>query len=126
MKKEEKGVWSWESKEELHGVYYDYLITRDGEEVRSADPYAKACGVNGLRSMAVNLKKTNPKGWEKDQTPKIISIVNIIFKKLFCRIIIFQFHFIFHCLPYPFTAPDTPSAMIKILLLLYRIYCYGM
>ena len=45
MKKEEKGVWSWESKEELHGVYYDYLITRNGEEVRSADPYAKACGV---------------------------------------------------------------------------------
>ena len=41
MKKEEKGVWSWESKEELHGVYYDYLITRDDEEVRSADPYAK-------------------------------------------------------------------------------------
>ena len=70
MKKEEKGVWSWESKEELHGVYYDYLITRNGEEVRSADPYAKACGVNGLRSMAVNLKKTNPKGWEKDQTPE--------------------------------------------------------
>lgn len=65
-----KGVWSWESKEELHGVYYDYLITRNGEEVRSADPYAKACGVNGLRSMAVNLKKTNPKGWEKDQTPE--------------------------------------------------------
>ncbi len=54
-----------ESKEELHGVYYDYLITRNGEEVRSADPYAKACGANGLRSMAVNLKKTNPKGWEK-------------------------------------------------------------
>ena len=70
MKKEEKGVWSWESKEELHGVYYDYLITRNDEEVRSADPYAKACGVNGLRSMAVNLKKTNPKGWEKDQAPE--------------------------------------------------------
>ena len=70
MKKEEKGVWSWESKEELHGVYYDYLITFDGEEVRTADPYAKACGVNGLRSMAVNLKKTDPKGWEKDQTPE--------------------------------------------------------
>ena len=61
MKKEEKGVWSWESKEELHGVYYDYLITRNGEEVRSADPYAKACGVNGLRSMAVNLKKDQSK-----------------------------------------------------------------
>ena len=70
MEAKEKGVWSWETDEELHGVYYDYLITRDGEKVLTADPYAKACGVNGLRSMAVNLKKTDPEGWEKDQSPE--------------------------------------------------------
>lgn len=70
MEAKEKGVWSWETDEELHGVYYDYLISRDGEKVLTADPYAKACGVNGLRSMAVNLKKTDPEGWEKDQSPK--------------------------------------------------------
>ena len=70
MEVREKGVWSWETDEELHGVYYDYLITREGEKVLTADPYAKACGVNGLRSMAVNLKKTDPEGWEKDQSPE--------------------------------------------------------
>ena len=70
MEAREKGVWSWETDEELHGVYYDYLITRDGEKVLTTDPYAKACGVNGLRSMAVNLKKTDPEGWEKDQSPE--------------------------------------------------------
>lgn len=70
MEAREKGVWSWETDEELHGVYYDYLITRAGEKVLTADPYAKACGVNGLRSMAVNLKKTDPEGWEKDQSPE--------------------------------------------------------
>lgn len=70
MEAREKGVWSWETDEELHGVYYDYLITRDGEKVLTADPYAKACGVNGLRSMVVNLKKTDPEGWEKDQSPE--------------------------------------------------------
>ena len=70
MEAKEKGVWSWETYEELHGVYYDYLISRDGEKVLTADPYAKACGVNGLRSMAVNLKKTDPEGWEKDQSPE--------------------------------------------------------
>lgn len=70
MEAKEKGVWSWEIDEELHGVYYNYLISRDGEKVLTADPYAKACGVNGLRSMAVNLKKTDPEGWEKDQSPE--------------------------------------------------------
>ena len=69
MKKEEKGVWSYDTKEELHGVYYDYTIIRDGIETVSADPYAKACGVNGKRSMAVNLGKTDPEGWEQDEAP---------------------------------------------------------
>ena len=70
MKKEDKGVWSFYSDKELHGVYYDYLITRDGKEVLTADPYAKACGVNGLRSMVVNLKRTDPSGWENDKAPQ--------------------------------------------------------
>lgn len=70
MKKEDKGVWSFDTKKELHGVYYDYQIKRDGEEILSADPYAKGCGLNGLRSMAVNLRKTDPKGWENDCSPQ--------------------------------------------------------
>ncbi len=65
----EKGVWEWHTDEELHGVYYDYSLERDGETVRSADPYARACGLNGRRSMAVNLKKTDPDGWEQDHAP---------------------------------------------------------
>ena len=70
MKKEDKGVWSFHSDKELHKVYYDYLITRNSKEVLTADPYAKACGVNGIRSMAVNLKKTDPKDWGNDKAPK--------------------------------------------------------
>lgn len=69
MEKKEKGVWSYCTEEYLHGVYYDYELTIEGEQITSADPYAKACGVNGLRSMAVDLEKTNPKGWEKDIRP---------------------------------------------------------
>ena len=71
MKREEKGVWSWRTEKELHGVYYDFTIERDQERIRSADPWAKACGLNGKRSMAVNLKRTNPEGWEKDAAPPV-------------------------------------------------------
>ena len=70
MEKEDKGVWSFHSHKELHKVYYDYLIKRDSKEVLTADPYAKASGVNGIRSMVVNLKKTDPKGWENDKAPQ--------------------------------------------------------
>lgn len=70
MKKEKKGIWSYKTEENLHGVYYDFRTVTKGEEAVFGDPYARACGVNGKRSMAVDLKETNPKGWEEDRSPK--------------------------------------------------------
>ena len=69
MKKEEKGVWSWHTGEDMHGIYYDYVLEIEGEQIRSADPWARACGINGRRSMAVDLRRTDPEGWEKDRAP---------------------------------------------------------
>lgn len=66
----ERGLWTWETEKNLHGIYYGYDVTVDGETRFIADPYAKACGLNGARSMVVDLEKTNPPGWEKDHAPK--------------------------------------------------------
>jgi len=65
-----RGVWSWKSDEYLHGTYYDYTVTRDGGITRTADPYAVACGVNGIRSMVVNLALTDPEGFAEDKAPE--------------------------------------------------------
>lgn len=70
MKKEEKGMWSYETAENLHGVYYDFRTMTEGEETVLGDPYAKACGMNGKRSMAVDLKETDPEGWMEDRRPE--------------------------------------------------------
>lgn len=70
MKREIKGVWSYETQESLHGTYYDFTLEIDGETIVSADPYARACGVNGKRSMVVDLSQTNPEGWETDKSPE--------------------------------------------------------
>ena len=70
LKREEAGVWHWSTAERLHGVYYDYILEIEGETVRSADPWAKACGLNGQRSMAVNLELTDPEGWDMDRAPE--------------------------------------------------------
>lgn len=66
----EKGVFCWETKEDLHGVYYDYTVYRGKEAVRTADPYAIACGCNGERSMVVDLRRTDPEGFDEDKPPK--------------------------------------------------------
>ena len=40
-----------------------------GNRVRTADPWAKGAGVNGRRSMVVDLARTDPAGWEHDDAP---------------------------------------------------------
>lgn len=79
MERKEKGVWAYQTVRELHGTYYDYEVTIDGETRRTADPYAKACGINGQRSMVVNLSKTDPDGWKEDQAPEK-PVENIIYE----------------------------------------------
>ena len=69
MEKGEKGVWKFQTSRNLDGWYYDFDVTVDGKTRRTADPYAKACGVNGNRSMILDLKRTDPEGWEQDKAP---------------------------------------------------------
>lgn len=69
MERGKQGVWSYGTTRNLHGTYYDFDVTVRGKKQRTADPYAKACGVNGNRSMVVELARTNPVGWEYDKAP---------------------------------------------------------
>ena len=71
MQKESKGVWVYTTLRNLDGWYYDFDVTVDGFTRRTADPYAIACGVNGNRSMILDLTRTNPEGWEKDSAPAV-------------------------------------------------------
>lgn len=64
MKRGDKGVWNTTIPGDLSGIYYTYSIMVMGKTYEVADPYAFASGVNGLRSMVVNLSRTNPEGWE--------------------------------------------------------------
>lgn len=67
MEKGNNGVWSTTLKGDKKNLYYTYLITVDGVTTETADVYSKAVGVNGNRSMIVDLSSTNPEGWDKDK-----------------------------------------------------------
>lgn len=64
-----RGLWTYTTVKNLDGTYYDYLIRVDGEAHPTADPYARACGLNGARSMVIDLSRTNPEGWAEDEAP---------------------------------------------------------
>ena len=65
------GVWSVWLPGEQHGRYYTFAVTVDGVTRETGDPYARAAGVNGVRSMIVDLARTAPSGWERDVRPNI-------------------------------------------------------
>lgn len=69
MSRDVSGTWTVEKNGDLNGIYYTYLVNRDGERVEVCDPYARTTGVNGHRAMVIDLNSTNPEGWEKDTDP---------------------------------------------------------
>ena len=66
-----QGVWSIWLPGEQHGRYYTFAVTVNGITRETGDPYARAAGVNGVRSMIVDLARTAPSGWERDVRPNI-------------------------------------------------------
>ena len=65
----ENGVWVYETSRNLDGFYYDYEVTVGGVCRTTVDPYAKACGLNGQRGMILDLRRTDPDGWQEDVAP---------------------------------------------------------
>lgn len=71
LERGQQGVWSIYLPGDQHGRYYTYTVTVDGISRQTGDPYARAAGVNGTRSMIVDLARTAPSGWERDVRPVI-------------------------------------------------------
>lgn len=85
MLKSEKGTWTAELMGDLHGVYYNYLVTTYEGSAEVVDPYAKACGVNGKRGMVVDLNRTNPQGWDLLKTAPLDHFTDAVIYELHIR-----------------------------------------
>ncbi len=66
-------------KGDLKGKFYTFDVGK-GE---CPGVFAKAVGVNGKRAAIINLERTNPVGWDKD---------NFIFTKNPCDLVIYEMH----------------------------------
>lgn len=71
MKRGKKGVWSCAVEGAWYGVYYTYHVVHSDGTFDTTDPYGTASGIDSERSMVVDLKATNPEGWENDRKPEI-------------------------------------------------------
>ncbi len=73
MKRKEKGLWEVVVDKYLGGWFYLYEIDRLGETVRVVDIYSVSTSLDGEKSAVVDLRRTNPEGWEKDNFLEIAS-----------------------------------------------------
>ncbi|MEL6141090.1 MAG: alpha-amylase family glycosyl hydrolase, partial [Bacteroidota bacterium] len=83
---EQDYAWTVVYEGDIEGKYYTFQVKKDGEWLpEAADPYARAAGTNGLRSQVVDLAKTNPEGWDRDQKVDLAHPMDIVLYELHVR-----------------------------------------
>lgn len=79
------GTWELIVEGDLNEIYYTYEVTIGDTINEAIDPYAKAAGANGIRGMVLDLKRTNPKGWDEDKKPEFKEDTDAIIYELHVR-----------------------------------------
>ncbi len=59
------GVFTGSVEQDLKGYYYTYTCFYGEAAYETVDPYATACGINGIRGAIVDFSETNPDNWDK-------------------------------------------------------------
>ncbi len=85
MARGERGVWEITVPNCGHGTYYTYTVTTSVGTQVATDPYAKSAGLNGDRSMVIDLDKTDPAGWENDKVVELESYTDAILWEVHVR-----------------------------------------
>lgn len=86
MKRGEKGTWKIKIKEDLKGKFYTFQVKVDDVWLKETPGmWAKAVGVNGKRAAIIDMKETNPEGWELDKRPELQSFTDIVIYEVHMR-----------------------------------------
>lgn len=100
MKYQKEGFWKAEVKGDLKGKYYTFNIADHTKWRMECVPipfpyktfygftpgvFAKAVGVNGKRGAIIDMKETNPEGWENDKRPVIKSPADLVIYEMHHR-----------------------------------------
>ncbi len=75
----ENGTWTASVSEKLYGKFYTFKILHDGVwKNETPGVWAKAVGANGNRAAIIDLKDTDPKGWDTDKGPEVRNFSDVI------------------------------------------------
>lgn len=82
----EEGTWITSLNGNRAGLFYTIRIEHNGKWKNEVpDPYANSVGINGKRAMILDLKLTDPDGWEGDRSPEFKNPTDAIIYELHVR-----------------------------------------
>ena len=81
MKRAGKDLWTLYVKGDLRGKFYTFDLGK-GE---TPGVFAKAVGVNGNRGAVINLRSTDPEGWQNDRRPALHSAADQVIYEMHVR-----------------------------------------
>lgn len=86
MQRSEKGTWTATADRSLLGKFYTFRIKHSGKWLsETPGVWAKALGTNGQRAAIIDLKSTDPEGWDNDRGPALKSINDAIIYEMHHR-----------------------------------------
>ena len=86
MTSDVNGTWVAKVDGDLNGTYYTYTAYFDATVNKDiVDPYAKTVGVNGQRSMVLDLDSTDPDGWDSDSRHTYENVTDMSIYELHIR-----------------------------------------
>ena len=72
MRPSDDGTWRVAAERDLKGTFYTFQIEKEGKWLdETPGIWAKAVGVNGDRAAVIDLRETDPEGWEADRAPEL-------------------------------------------------------
>ena len=74
-------IWTATMKGDQKGKNYTFIV--DGQS--SPGVFAKAVGINGQQGAIIDMKETNPEGWDKDVRPTVASPTDLVIYEMHHR-----------------------------------------
>lgn len=72
MNRAEHGLWRAETMGDKKGMYYAFQVTVEGNTLKETTGiFARALDVNGNRGAIIDLRDTDPEGWNEDKNPEV-------------------------------------------------------
>ena len=86
MKAQNDGTWEVTIPGNCAKLFYTFQVKVKGKwQAETPGIFAKAVGINGQRAQVIDMRTTDPAGWQQDQSPRLTSLSDVVLYEMHHR-----------------------------------------